>query len=57
MAHDPQTVNAYYSPPLNEIMFPAGILQPPFFNPEADAAVNFGAMGAVVDHEMTHAFD
>jgi putative endopeptidase len=53
----PQTVNAYYSPPLNEIVFPAGILQPPFFDPDADDAVNYGAMGAIVGHEMTHAFD
>lgn len=53
----PQTVNAYYHPSLNEIVFPAAILQPPFFNPEADDAVNYGAMGAVVGHEMTHGFD
>lgn len=53
----PQTVNAYYHPSLNEIVFPAAILQPPFFNKDADDAVNYGAMGAVVGHEMTHGFD
>lgn len=53
----PQTVNAYYHPSLNEIVFPAAILQPPFFDAEADEAVNFGSMGAVVGHEMTHGFD
>ena len=53
----PQTVNAYYSPTMNEIVFPAGILQPPFFNVEADDAVNYGAIGAVIGHEITHAFD
>ena len=53
----PQTVNAYYSPMFNEICFPAGILQPPFFNPEADHAVNYGAIGVVIGHEMTHGFD
>jgi putative endopeptidase len=53
----PQTVNAYYHPSLNEIVFPAAILQHPFFDPSADDAVNFGAMGAVVGHEMTHGFD
>ncbi|MGZ3457898.1 MAG: M13 family metallopeptidase [Archangium sp.] len=53
----PPTVNAYYEPHFNEIVFPAGILQPPFFNREATAAVNFGAMGMVVGHEMTHGFD
>ena len=53
----PQTVNAYYHPSLNEIVFPAAILQPPFFDPDADEAVNFGSMGAVVGHEMTHGFD
>lgn len=53
----PQTVNAYYHPSLNEIVFPAAILQPPFFNPNADDAVNYGSMGAVVGHEMTHGFD
>lgn len=53
----PQTVNAYYNPLNNEIVFPAAILQPPFFNPNADAAVNFGGIGAVIGHEMTHGFD
>ena len=53
----PQTVNAYYHPSLNEIVFPAAILQPPFFDPLADAAVQFGSLGAVVGHEMTHGFD
>lgn len=53
----PQTVNAYYSPTMNEIVFPAGILQPPFFNMEADDAINYGAIGAVIGHEITHAFD
>ena len=53
----PQTVNAYYSPLLNEIVFPAGILQPPFFNMEADDAVNYGSIGAVIGHEMGHGFD
>jgi predicted metalloendopeptidase len=53
----PQTVNAYYHPSLNEIVFPAAILQPPFFDPRADEAVNFGSLGAVVGHEMTHGFD
>ncbi len=53
----PQTVNAYYNPVNNEIVFPAAILQPPFFNPKADPAVNFGGIGAVIGHEMTHGFD
>jgi len=53
----PQTVNAYYNPNRNEIVFPAGILQPPFFNLDADDAVNYGAIGFVIGHEMTHGFD
>jgi putative endopeptidase len=53
----PQTVNAYYNPNRNEIVFPAGILQPPFFNMNADDAVNYGAIGMVIGHEMTHGFD
>lgn len=53
----PQTVNAYYNPSNNEIVFPAGILQPPFFDYQADDAVNYGAIGAVIGHEMTHGFD
>ncbi|HKY90622.1 MAG TPA: M13-type metalloendopeptidase [Nevskiaceae bacterium] len=53
----PQTVNAYYNPELNEIVFPAGILQPPFFNSAADDAANYGAIGAVIGHEVTHGFD
>ncbi len=56
-AMTPPTVNAYYSPVLNEIVFPAGILQPPFYDPNADDAVNYGGMGAVIGHEMTHGFD
>ena len=54
---NPQTVNAYYNPTTNEICFPAAILQPPFFNPDADDAVNSGAIGVVIGHEMTHGFD
>jgi predicted metalloendopeptidase len=50
-------VNAYYNPNMNEIVFPAGILQPPFFWPNADDAVNYGAIGVVIGHEMTHGFD
>ena len=53
----PPTVNAYYNPPMNEIVFPAGILQPPFYDPKADDAVNYGGIGAVIGHEMTHGFD
>ena len=56
-AMTPQTVNAYYSPCSNEIMFPAAILQPPFFDANADPAVNYGAIGAVIGHEMGHGFD
>jgi len=51
------TVNAYYNPPMNEIVFPAGILQPPFFYAQADDAINYGGIGAVIGHEMTHGFD
>ena len=53
----PQTVNAYYSPLVNEICFPAAILQPPYFSPDADDACNYGAIGVVIGHEMTHGFD
>ncbi len=53
----PPTINAYYNPKLNEIVFPAGIMQPVFFNPDADDAVNYGSMGAVIGHELTHGFD
>ncbi|EAU61621.1 M13 family metallopeptidase, partial [Stigmatella aurantiaca] len=53
----PQTVNAYYNSSLNEIVFPAAILQPPFFNPDADDAVNYGAIGGVIGHEISHGFD
>jgi putative endopeptidase len=53
----PQTINAYYNPTFNEVVFPAAILQPPFFDPHADAAVNYGAVGGVIGHEMGHGFD
>ncbi|MEJ0022037.1 MAG: M13 family metallopeptidase [Alphaproteobacteria bacterium] len=53
----PQTVNAYYEPTFNEIVFPAAILQPPFFDPNADPAVNYGGIGGVIGHEMGHGFD
>jgi len=53
----PHTVNAYYNPPMNEVVFPAAILQPPFFNVDADDAVNYGAIGAVIGHEFSHGFD
>jgi predicted metalloendopeptidase len=53
----PPTVNAYYNPKMNEIVFPAGILQPPFFYANADDAVNYGGIGCVIGHEMTHGFD
>jgi putative endopeptidase len=56
-AMTPPTVNAYYDPQMNEIVFPAGILQPPFFDPQADPALNYGGIGAVIGHEMTHGFD
>ena len=53
----PQTVNAYYNPSMNEIVFPAAILQPPFFDPKADPALNYGGIGAVIGHEMLHGYD
>lgn len=53
----PPTVNAYYNPSMNEIVFPAGILQPPFYDPKANDAFNYGGIGAVIGHEMTHGFD
>lgn len=53
----PQTINAYYNPQQNEIVFPAAILQPPFFDPKADPAMNYGGIGAVIGHEMTHGYD
>ncbi|WP_236587904.1 M13-type metalloendopeptidase [Marivirga aurantiaca] len=53
----PQTVNAYFNPLFNEIVFPAAILQPPFYNYKADAAVNYGGVGAVIGHEISHCFD
>lgn len=53
----PQTINAYYNPSMNEIVFPAAIMQPPFFDPNRDDAMNYGAMGAVIGHELTHGFD
>jgi predicted metalloendopeptidase len=53
----PQTINAYYDPQKNEIVFPAAILQPPFFDPRADDAVNYGSIGAVIGHEISHGFD
>ena len=53
----PPTVNAYYDPQMNNINFPAGILQPPFFDKKANDAINYGAIGAVIGHELTHGFD
>ena len=53
----PMTINAYSNPTMVEIVFPAAILQPPFFDPNADAAVNYGGIGAVIGHEMSHQFD
>lgn len=54
---NPQRINAYFSPTMNEIVFPAAILQPPFFNPDADDAINYGGIGAVIGHEFSHGFD
>ena len=54
---NPQTVNAYYEPTMNVIVFPAAILQPPFFNPDAEDAANYGGIGAVIGHEIGHGFD
>lgn len=54
---NPQTINAYYNPTMNEIVFPAAILQPPFFNPEADDPINYGGIGGVIGHEFSHGFD
>ena len=53
----PPTVNAYYEPQMNNINFPAGILQPPFYDNKIDEAINYGAIGAVIGHELTHGFD
>jgi putative endopeptidase len=57
VVHDPQTVNAYYNPLMNEIVFPAAILQYPFFELDRDAAANYGGIGAVIGHEIGHGFD
>ena len=57
MGHDAPTVNAYYDPQMNNINFPAGILQPPFYDNKMDDAVNYGGIGAVIGHELTHGFD
>src|SRR4028119_853901 len=56
-AMTPQTINAYYSPLSNQITFPAAILQPPYFDPNADPAVNYGGIGAIIGHEIGHGFD